>query len=188
MFDSATDWRRAGFAVDGRGEPSSIMVASHPSVPGFLFKKYNKTVGLKDQLKNYRTRIEGADALREFVAARRLSRIVVPRKHLHALPPTFSRKGAPAFVLVVERLSLLDREASKLRYREIDEDFLRQLCEVLLRFQGLDSGVRNMPFTDRGQVAFVDTERWKASKEEPLRHLRGYLTSVQKKIVKAIVR
>jgi hypothetical protein len=90
-------------------------------------------------------------------------------------------------VLVVERLSLLKTRPSKQRYREMDDDTLRELCAVLLAFRGLDSGIRNMPFTDRGQIAFVDTERWHAEKKKPLRHLREYLTAAQKKFVEKLL-
>lgn len=187
MFDSAADWRKQGFEVAGRGAPSDIMVASHPSAPGYLFKKYNRKVSLKDQRKNYLRRIEGADKLLAFVAERSLSRITAPQKYLHELSAEFSRKGVPSYVLVVERLSLLDGRTSKQRYHEMDEDFLRELCAVLLKFQGLDSGIRNMPFTEGGQVAFVDTERWQAKKGKPLKHLREYLTDAQKKILKTFL-
>jgi hypothetical protein len=87
MFDSYRDWRAAGFEVAGKGMPSDIMVASHPSAPGYLFKKYSKKVSLKRQLKNYRQRVEGADKLRAFIAENGLSRITVPQKYLHELPP-----------------------------------------------------------------------------------------------------
>jgi hypothetical protein len=188
MFDSDDDWRKAGFNVlVGKGRKSDIMVASHPSMPGYLFKKYSKKVSLKEQLENYRRRIEGADKLREFIAAQRLTRIAVPRKHLHELPPAFARKGVPAYVLVVEHMPLLTKTVSKQKYREMDNESLRQICTVLFAFQSLDSGSRNLPFTDRGQIAFIDTERWSADdkKKIPLRHFREYLTGDQQAFVEA---
>jgi hypothetical protein len=188
MFDTARQWRKAGFEVSGKGAPSDIMVGSHLSAPGYLFKKYSKKVSLKDQLENYRRRAESAQKLGEFIAAQRLSQIVVPRKYLHELPPEFSRKGVSAFVLVVERLGLLDNRTSKQRYQAISDETLRQICAVLFAFRGLDSGARNMPFTDRGQIAFVDTERWAGEKRKvPLRHLREYLTAAKRRVVDALV-
>ena len=186
MFDSARAWRKAGFVVDGEGLESDVMVASHPSAPGYLFKKYSKKVSLKDQLKNYRQRVAGAQKLRAFVAAQQLTRIVVPGKYLHELPPAFARKGVPAFVLIVERLPILDSGTSKRMYREMDDDVLRQLCTVLLEFRGLDSGVRNAPFTTAGQIAFVDTERWDQKRKEPLRRIREYLTADQRALAEAL--
>lgn len=152
------------------------MVASHPSARGYLFKRYCRKISLKDQRKNYRRRIEGAQKLQELITSQHLTRIVVPRKHLHALPPAFSHGDVPSCVLIVEQLSLLDARRSKQRYRQIDTETLRQLCTVLRTFRGLDSGVRNLPFTEGGQIAFVDTERWDGAKKIPLRRIRPYLT------------
>jgi hypothetical protein len=190
MFDSNRSWRKAGFDVEGRGDWSNIMVASHPSVQGYLFKKYSAKISLKEQLENYHLRVEGADKLRAFIAAQRLTLIVVPQKLLHELPPEFSRKGVSSYVLVVEKLTLLESSDSKRLFRQLDHEGLRQLCTTLLTFKGLDSGVRNVPFTDKGQIAFVDTERWDEHNKKKifLRRIREYLSDDQQKVVKKIVK
>ena len=186
MFDSPSHWRRTGFEVEGEGLPSSIMVASHTLTPGGLFKKYSKSVPLKKQRDNYRRRIKGANKLRDFITDQQLSRFVVPQKHLYALTPVFSYKGAPAYVLVVEKLLLLNSAASKQQYLELDNEGLRQLCTVLRAFEGLDSGVRNIPFTANGQIAFIDTERWDEKKEVPLHHVRKYLSDKQRRFTERL--
>jgi hypothetical protein len=190
MFDSYRSWRKVGFDVEGKGALSDIMVASHPSVPSYLFKKYSKKISLKEQHKNYSRRVEGADKLREFIAAEQLTRIAVPWKQLHELPSEFSRKGVSSYVLVVERLALLDSFEARQKFRQLDNEGLRQLCTVLLEFRGLDSGVRNVSFTDGGQIAFVDTERWDEHRENKifLRRIREYLSDDQRKAVKKIVK
>lgn len=188
MFKSNSAWQKAGFEVRGRGERSDIMVASHPSTPGVLFKKYSKKIRLKDQRRNYQKRIKGADKLRALIAAQQLTRIIVPQKQLHELPSRFSRKDESAHVLVVDRLDLLDGSDSKQQYGQLDDEGLRQLCVVLCAFSGLDSGVRNLPFTSGGQIAFVDTERWESDRERevPLRHIRAYLSDDQRAFVDRI--
>jgi hypothetical protein len=186
MFDSPRSWQKAGFTVEGKGTMSNIMVGSHSSVPGYLFKKYSREISLKEQLKNYRRRIEGADKLRTFVAAQQLTQIVVPRKRLHELPPEFSRKGVPSYVLVVERLVLLESSESKRMYRQMSNEDLRQLCTVLRTFEGLDSGVRNVPFTRSGQIAFIDTERWNSKKKVHLHRIGEYLSDAQRQFAEAI--
>jgi hypothetical protein len=185
MFDSARSWRSVGFSVEGEGVWSSIMVASHPSVPAWLFKKYSNVIPLKEQLENYRRRVEGADKLRAFIADQRLTRLVVPWKQLHALPAEFSRKGPGDHVLVVEKQALLEASASKQMFRKLDREDLRQLCTALLAFRGLDSGVRNVPFTVEGQIAFIDTERWDERRANKiyLRRIREYLSHAQRQIV-----
>lgn len=186
MFDAPENWRRAGFKVEGEGDPSDIMVASHPSMTGRLFKKYNKAVSLKEQHENYRRRVKGADKLRAFITARRLSRLVVPQKQLHELPSEFSHDGETAYVLIVELLDLLKSSDSKRQYRRLDKEGLRQLCMALRAFEGLDSGVRNIPFTSGGQIAFIDTERWDKEKKTPLRHVSKYLSDDQLQFMESI--
>jgi len=187
MFESNRRWRRAGFDVDGEGGKSDIMVASHPAAKGYLFKKYSPRISLEDQLDNYSRRIDGAEKLAALVAAKQLTRIVVPGKHLHELPREFSDEDVPSYVLVVERIALLRSSRSKQLYRQIDEETLRQLCVVLRKFPGLGSGVRNVPFTHRGQIAFVDTERWEEEKEVPLRRIREYLSHDRRRFAEALL-
>jgi hypothetical protein len=186
MFDSARRWQEAGFAVEGEGRKSNIMVASHPSAPGYLFKKYSKKISQKKQLENFRRRIKGAEKLRAFIAAHQLSRIVVPGKYLHELPSNFARDDETAFVLVVEKMPLLTSSASKRMYRTLDNAGLEELCAVLVKFRGLDSGSRNIPFTDKGQMAFIDTERWNDNKKTALKRIREYLSSDQRAYAKKL--
>ncbi len=187
MLDSSSTWRRSGFEVEGEGAPSDIMVASHPSMTGWLFKRYSREVSLKKQCENYRRRVKGADRLREFIVGQHLSRLIVPQKYLHELPAEFSHKGVSSYVLVVEQLILLKSSTSKQCYRDLDKEGLRQLCSALCKFEGLDSGVRNIPFTIGGQIAFIDTERWDEKKEAPLRHIGKYLSDKQRRFAASIL-
>lgn len=176
MFESRDRWRAAGFDILDRS--SELMVASHRSFEGFLFKKYANGTKLSDQLDNYERRIEGSVALRKFVEERGLCRIVVPRKWLLELPS----------VLVVERLMILGSDESKRAYSQIDEKVLEELCVVLAKFRSFDSTVRNVPLTFDGRAAFIDTEHWdwhKRSKRKPFFvHIYRYLSSDGRKLVR----
>lgn len=59
---------------------------------------------------------------------------------------------------------------------------------ALLAFRGLDSGVRNVPFTSGGKIAFIDTERWDEQSEKKvwLRRIREYLSDEQRHFADAI--
>jgi len=175
MFDSNDSFRAAGFAAVNRG-PYLIMVGSHKEAQGYLFKKYRNHISLKEQHKNYVRRIEGVQKLRAFIAKRRLQHIVAPQKWLYELPRSFSSHGRSSYVLIVERLMILDEEASKQKYRHISKDVLRELCTVLVKFRGLDSTARNMVFTEAGQIAFVDTENWDRRKKSWLRYIGPQLS------------
>jgi len=167
MFDSPDDWADAGFRLL-RASDNKICVASHKSVDGYLFKKYvasGKRDSLKDQLQNYQARLEGARRLRSLVAEGGLRHVAVPRKWLRELPSDFGSRRQPSHVLVVERLDLLDDAESSREYGRIDDDALRDLCVVLHAFRGLDSTIKNVPFTSDGRMAFIDTEHWERHSE-----------------------
>lgn len=160
MFDSPDDWRAAGFKIV-RASPSlkKVMVTKHKSARGYLFKKYNNRVSLKDQLQKFQRRLEGASKLRTFIGEMKFKHVVVPRKWLYELPPKFTRE-MPAYLVIVEKLPVFDRESdeSARRHRRVDFDVLRELCAVFYKCKGLDFTDKNAPFTKQGQVAFIDTE------------------------------
>jgi hypothetical protein len=162
MFDSEDRLERAGFEVLKGWKPGNIIVFTHPNASDVIFKKYANDKSPDDQLDNYRERLRGAEALGNFIAARQLKHILVPQKHLHELPASFSfKKKSPSYVLICERMSILPKKQNKALYQDaIDADVLRDLCAVVSKFRGLDSGSYNMPFTTSGQIAFIDTENW----------------------------
>lgn len=194
MFRSRDDWRDAGFEVLGRSSDSKIMVASHASTPGVLFKKYADEISLKEQIENYERRVEGARRVRELIAARSLTRVVAPKKRIAELPRRFAGKKRSSYVLIVEQLPILSEDASRRAYEDIDEGTLHDLIVVLSAFRGLDSTVKNVPFTSRGQVAFIDTEHWDRHADRDwrdqrpfLKYIGEYLSSDSRKLAKRIV-
>jgi hypothetical protein len=183
MFDSPEAFREAGFDVADRGHASdSIMVGRHESAPGYLFKKFNNDRRLDEQLENYQGRIEGARRVHALIDAQHLQRIVVPRKWLYELPPAFARKRKkrlqPSHVLVVDKIQIMDKDDSRRMYADIDPQTLRDLCVVVFHFNGLDSIVKNVPFTEDRKIAFIDTESWNRHEgRKPLKYIREYLSS-----------
>jgi len=188
MFDSPDDWADEGFRLL-RASDNKICVASHKSVDGYLFKKYvasGKRDSLKDQLQNYQARLEGARRLRALIDEEGLRHVAVPRKWLRELPPAFGSSRQPSHVLVVERLDILDDEESSRAYGRIDDDVLRDLCVVLHAFRGLDSSLKNVPFTSDGRVAFIDTEHWERHSEK--RDKRRFLKYIGDHLSKSSLR
>lgn len=182
MFDSLSDWKRTGFNVIERDEDEIVMIAAHPSLPGYLFKKFRNKISAKRQLENYRLRAEGAAAVRKLVTDKQLQHIVVPQKWVRELP---SIPGA--HILLVEHIDVRTRSETKKAYPKIGEAVLRDLCVIVHAFRGLDSGARNMLLTKDGKIAFIDTERWKRERERSyLKSIEDYLTSEQRKLTKTI--
>jgi len=169
MFESRRAWSLAGFHVIERSNNGKIMVARHPSVQGLLFKKYTSDIDEKDQTKNYKRRLEGANRLRAFADDRNLAHVVVPLKWILDLPRVFSRHET-AHVLVVEQLDLLSESQTRDAYQRIDPHVLADLCVVLFRFRGMDSIAKNLPFVSDGRIGFIDTEHWDRSTSKPYLH------------------
>lgn len=186
MFESRRAWASTGFRVIERSNDGKVMVASHPSVQGLLFKKYTSDIDEKAQTRNFERRREGADRLRAFAASRRLVHVTAPHKWILELPRLFSRRER-SHVLVVERLDLLSDAQTKDAYRRIDPHVLADLCVVLFHFRGMDSIAKNIPFIADGRIGFIDTEHWDRSTSKPFLHRVGeYLSKDRKRLAKKI--
>jgi hypothetical protein len=160
MFDSVKSFDAAGFKLIAHS-PRKIMSGSHKLVKGYLFKKYNNAKPSKKQLKNYMRRIEGARLLRAFIEEHHFQHVVVPQKWLYELPSDFPAR----YLVIAEKLDLLSDDKTQRRYDHIDKTQLRELATVLFHFRGLNSTTSNLPFTEDGKIAFIDTERWHHPKD-----------------------
>ncbi len=189
MFDSTDHWRAAGFNVLNRAN-RGLMVARHPSIPNFLFKKFQNHISNSEQTDNYLRRITGAEKLGQFIRRNQLKNIIVPRKWLYQLPKKFD-KGGKSYILIVEEIDICGGERDPggeiaHRYARIDYEILKELCLVVYHFRGLDSVLLNMPFTYHGKIAFIDTERWKRKREGYLKYVMPYLSEEKKRYALAI--
>lgn len=185
MFDSQKTLVAAGFMVKRRSSDHKMMVASHSTVPGYLFKKFGRRVPCGDQRENYRTRVRGAEEIRALIEKHRLGRLTVVRKWIYQLPPQFASGRRCPELLVVERADLLSKNESKRRYQTIDRVTLEQLCRVLHAFSGFDAAIHNLKFTTAGQIAFFDTESYDRPHrpiERTFRYLFEELTKESRKI------
>jgi hypothetical protein len=171
MFDSMSAFEKAGFRLIAHA-PHKIMSGTHKDARGYLFKKYNNDKPGKKQIKNYMRRVEGARLLRTFIAERGFRHVAAPRKWLFELPASFPER----YLVVADKLDLLSDDETKRKYDRIREDQMRELATVLYYFRGLNSWTKNLPFTEDGKIAFIDTERWHRDKDY-LRSIGDHLPS-----------
>lgn len=181
LFKSPKYLQKKGFKVMKRVH-RDLMVISHSSIPDYLFKKFQDHIPLAVQLDNYLKRIQGANALREFIATQQLQHIVVPQKWLYELPEQFSDPltGEKNFILIVEKMNICpggkdSKGEVARRYRSIDKEILREICIVLNTFRGLDSMIHNLPFTYQNKIAFIDTEKWSEKRKGFLKNIIPFL-------------
>ena len=159
-FASFHRYQSAGFSLVPHA-PHKIMTGRHRRAKGYVFKKYDDSLSDRKQLKNYMRRIEGARLLRSFIAERGFEHVVAPQKWLYELPDRFSHR----YLVVADKLDLLADDYTLRKYRRISEEQTRELATVLFYFRGLNSWTKNLPFTDDGRIAFIDTERWYRDKD-----------------------
>ena len=160
MFDSFDRFRAAGFHLVDHSE-TKIMAGSHKRLKGYLVKKYNNDRPGKEQVRNYMHRIEGARLLRKFIVDNKLQRVVAPQKFLYELPDSFPER----YLVITEKLDLVSLRDTERAYERLDREQARELATILFYFRGLNSTAANLPFTEDGKIAFIDTERWHHHKD-----------------------
>lgn len=160
MFASSKKWEKEGFTVK---LGYKIMVGFHPSLPGYVIKKFRNNVSPKKQLDNFIKRIEGAKLLKDYIAQHNFTHLTVPEKWLYKLPKCFSITGKETYVLVVENMDIFDdwdnpKGETRRLYYNMDMETVTELCITLHDVGGCDAYLKNQPFTHSGKIAFVDTE------------------------------
>lgn len=194
MFKSPGHLAREGFEVNPKVH-RGMMVAGHPSMGNYLIKKFENSVPQEHQLANFLSRINGARALKDFIDSNHLQHIAVPQKWLYPLPELFSdaETGERSYVLVVEKMNIRsggrDPKGDVARkYKNMDQAVLRELCTVLYFFRGLDSELRNLPFTYENQIALIDTEKWDRERNGYLRRIKSFLTKENREYASQVLR
>lgn len=180
MFDSFDRFRKAGFDLVDHSE-NKIMSGSHKRAKGYLFKKYNNDKPGKKQLRNYMHRVEGAKLIKNFIAEHGFSRVVAPGKWLYELPSSFPER----YLIVAEKLDLVSRSETERAYDRIGKEQMHELATILYYFRGLNSTAANLPYTEDGKIAFIDTERWHHDKDL-LRKVGDRLSGDRKKQAEAV--
>lgn len=187
MFNSPKSLSHEGFKVNRRVH-RGLMVAGHPSISGYLIKKFESKVPQEEQLQNFLRRVNGARALSDFIHVNQLKHIVVPQKWIYRLPKRFTNRktGEEAYVLIVEKMDIYggglnpNGDLAK-KYSTIDKEVLKEICTVLYTFRGLDSVLHNLPFTYQDQIAFIDTDKWEEERNGYLRRIKPFLSKENQK-------
>ncbi len=155
MFESAENWQNAGFQL--KFGHRHLMIGEHPSIPGYLIKKFPDTTSREFQIENFMKRINGANTLRKFIKEHKFKRFQVPEKWLYELPEVFNQGETKGYVLVVKKMDICVKE-NRTQYYNMDKKTLSHLCRIILQVGGIDARPRNIPFTHSGKIAFIDTE------------------------------
>lgn len=172
LSQSYQELQDAGFEVL---KYSSIVVAKHPRLKGYVIKFFISDIPEEEQIQNFVTRVQGSKALQEFIAQNDLQYIVTPKKWLYELQDKY--------ILIAEDMNILSASETRKAYSKLASPALDELCMTVKKFRGLDSIIKNMPFTKSGKIAFIDTEKWKISKPFFLRHITPLLDPEGRRVV-----
>lgn len=156
----------AGFSIITIQSKSSIVVARHPLVPGFVFKIY------RDSHPTGRKKIPGWECLvmrcmnakkvKKIIDKHHLRYFTVPDKWLYLLPTkeSPSRKKHQPVILLATDMEIEPHEKTKNAWKTlITHKHLDELYTILNAGYGSYCLINNIPFTKHETFALVDLEK-----------------------------
>lgn len=159
---------KAGFIIKFIQQRSFIIVASHPLMPGYLFKIYlDSELRIKRATPGWQwfvNRVRNANKIRHFIKKNKIRYFVAPHKWIYALPasplPPFNDDYVPKWeILVVKDMQLVSKEENLTAWKtKITKKHLDELYTIIKYAGGSSYRASNIPMTQNGTFAFVDTE------------------------------
>lgn len=189
--------QEAGFAKSYPRKFTKLVVTKHPAMPGYIFKLFLDAQRYPKNVPEYQSmfrRIQGASLLRRLIAEHGLEdHFKVPQKWLYRLPKThMPAQGYETkyYILVEEDMQILSDKENKaywaseaVPYEYLDEVYF------LVEEGGFADCLKpdNIPFSQDGRIAFIDTETFGAKKINR-RRLERYLSKSRQEYWKALTR
>lgn len=139
---------------------NKIVVATHPLIPGMIFKTYldcypvNKS-GTADWLWLSRRCIL-ANKIRKSIEKNKYTYFTVPKKWLYPIPGQGNERVHA--LLVAEKMNLVSHLENKEAWLNLPQEALRQLLDIMLTEGGQSYRPDNIWKTEEGKFAFIDTE------------------------------
>ncbi len=145
---------------------SSIIVAKHPLVPGFIFKIYcdSESIGRKGipGWECLTQRCINAKKTRKIINRNSLRYFTAPEKWLYILPLNSNtpKKNKHPVILIATDMELVPREATKLAWKTtITPSHLDELYIIFEAGYGSSYLINNIPYTKHDTFALVDLEK-----------------------------
>lgn len=164
-------FQEAGFEVLSIQPRSFILVARHESLKNLLFKVYFDDEKRKKQKKSgwewFVNRCEGAKKIANIIKKHKIKHFEVAKKWIYPLPitpqppiyPEYRRKNE---ILIVTDMKLAPKEKSLMAWKNVTKEQLKELYLIISYAGGKSYREDNIPLTERGTFAFIDTEYAKA--------------------------
>lgn len=159
---------QSGFETLLTTHASYLTVARHPCIPGYLFKVYlDSELRLKNERAGWEwlvDRCKGAQNVRKLIKKKRIRHFIVPDKYIYPLPAEPSPvllSGQPRqpILLLVTDMNLTSRLESVNAWKnKITKEHLDELYLILSHGYASAGLIDNIPYTESGKFACVDTE------------------------------
>lgn len=165
---SVDSLKKSGF-INIKQQPFTKMsTAIHKDLPGLFFKIYldaQKPYKRKPEYFHWQCRIKGANLIRALVEKNGWEdSFKIPKKWMYPVPsipaPSILFKGV-TFILIEEDMQLLPEKKNLEMWRSsrVTKEFLDQLLTILNTIGLADCcNPKNIPFSEDGRVAFIDTQ------------------------------
>lgn len=155
---------QAGFKIlltkyAGHERSAKWRLASHPLVPGYLFKVYLDSEGLDKNIgwKKLADRCCGAANVRRLIKEKGIRHFVVPDKWLIEVPVDPTSNQQPVMLMVTD-MKLTGREKCREAWKNVSKEHLDELYEILSNGFCSTYLVVNICLTRDGKFACIDTE------------------------------
>lgn len=157
----------AGFTILSTQPRSFIVVGRHPKLPGYLVKAYLDNETRQKQghpgwvwLAN---RCKGAQKIEKVIKQFQFNKFTVAKKWIYPLPldpPPLVRENRRRYneILVVTDMKLAPKEESLNAWLNMTKSDLDALYTIICSAGGSSYREDNIPYTQDGRFAFVDTE------------------------------
>ncbi len=155
-------------------------VMADPAVPDLLIKympSNSKKMGLFTTNRNV-GRVTFADQIAHLIDKYHMEQVVVPQKWLYHIPGAKQDLSDANYLVIAQRLDILDDDANTLQWRGINVDQEDEVRTIIKEIGFHDVRPENLCFTTDRKIAFIDTEpRW-----TPLLR-NGIFRSIRKKLL-----
>jgi hypothetical protein len=155
----------AGFEIRRKKRRSLMRVATHPMLPGYVFKTFfvDERDCERPKLhgwKGFDVRCKRAERIRQVIQEQRIQHFKVPMKWLfHAPHHSLCAPDDQPKILIAEFQELLSQEESDHAWLHgVTECHLAELYAIINRAGGTSYRPDNIPLTKQGSFAFIDTE------------------------------
>ncbi len=135
------------------------VIAIHPDFPDWIIKAVPPSHSHSVFARAINVgRVRGAQQIAQVIERYNLQHIIVPQKFLYHLPGTPYKLTDENFLVVAQRLDLVDEELMPRMWDILNVEQEDELAKVIKKVGYFDVSEDNICFTTDGKIAFIDTE------------------------------